>query len=157
MAVIQFYEKSGCSGNRKQKALLETAGHEVHARDLRDVCWSRDRLLTFLAGLPVAQWFNRAAQSIKDGSIVPEELDEATALGLLQENPLLIRRPLMESNGQRMVGFDTQAVDAWIGLGNQPLPTRNLEACAHHAHEHDHDHGEGQSARCHDPRAASPH
>ena len=152
MAVIQFYEKSGCSGNRKQKALLEAAGHEVHAKDLRDVCWSRDRLLSFLGGLPVAQWFNRAASAVKDGSIVPEALDEATALGLLQENPLLIRRPLMEANGERMVGFDTPAVDAWIGLGNQPLPTRNMEACAHHAD--DHHQGDGQSARCHDPYAA---
>lgn len=148
MAVIQFYEKSGCSGNRKQKALLEAAGHEVHARDLRDVCWSKDRLLTFLGGLPVAQWFNRAAPAVKDGSIVPEALKEAEALALLQENPLLIRRPLMEAGGMHMVGFDTQAVHAWLGLGSQPLPTRNLEACAHH----DHDHGSEGNSRCHDPR-----
>jgi nitrogenase-associated protein len=153
MAVIQFYEKSGCSGNRKQKSLLEAAGHEVQARDLRDVCWSRDRLLSFLSPLPVAEWFNKSATAVKDGTIVPEDLDEATALGLLQENPLLIRRPLMEVDGSRMVGFDTQAVAAWVGLGDQPLPTRNLESCANHAH----DHGDGQPHRCHDPRAESAH
>ncbi|HEY3433775.1 MAG TPA: ArsC/Spx/MgsR family protein [Rhodocyclaceae bacterium] len=152
MAVIQFYEKSGCSGNRKQKAMLETAGHEVQAKDLRDVCWTRERLLSFLAGMPVADWFNKAATAVKEGTIVPEELDEDTALGLLQENPLLIRRPLMEAAGSRMVGFDTQAVNDWVGLGNQVLPTRNMESCANH----DHDHGDdGKGHHCHDPHAAA--
>ncbi|GAB2181899.1 hypothetical protein DLREEDagrD3_21220 [Denitratisoma sp. agr-D3] len=154
MAVIQFYEKSGCSGNRKQKAILEAAGHEVRAKDLRDVCWTRDRLLSFFGTMPIADWFNRNATAVKDGSIVPEELDEATALGLLQENPLLLRRPLMEADGRRMVGFDAQAVDAWIGLGSQTLPQRNLEACAHHDHDHHHDGESATSARCHDPYPA---
>jgi nitrogenase-associated protein len=149
MTVIHFYEKSGCAGNRKQKALLEAAGHEVRATDLRDVCWSRDRLLLFLKGLPVSAWFNRTAPAVKDGSIVPEVLSENQALPLLQENPLLIRRPLMEANGVRMVGFDAKAVDAWIGLGAD-IPSGNLEACAHHAH----DHGTRAAAVCPDPRAA---
>lgn len=144
MAVVHFYEKSGCAGNRKQKALLETAGHSVRATDLRDVCWSRDRLMLFFGGLPVSQWFNRAAPAVKDGSIVPETLTEEQALALLQENPLLIRRPLMEVGGTRMVGFDAKAVGAWIGLGPQ-VPEGNLEACAHSLKE--------AAARCPDPRA----
>lgn len=145
MAEIHFYEKSGCAGNRKQKALLEAAGHQVHARDLRDVCWSRDRLLLFFAGLPVKDWFNRAAPSVKDGSIKPETLNETDALALLQENPLLIRRPLMEVDGTRMVGFEAKAVNAWIGLGPAPLPEGNLEACSH----------SGTGPSCRDTRPAT--
>ncbi|MCK9282657.1 MAG: hypothetical protein M0P39_00045 [Rhodocyclaceae bacterium] len=133
MAEILFLEKSGCSGNRRQKALLEAAGHRVTAQDLRDVCWSRSRLLHFLGDLPVAQWFNRSAPALKRGEIVPESLSVSAALSLLQENPLLIRRPLMESDGLCQVGFDTAAVHAWIGLGDGPLPARNLDACAHGA------------------------
>lgn len=147
MAIVHFYEKSGCAGNRKQKALLEAAGHQIHAHDLRDVCWSRDRLLLFLKGLPVSEWFNRAAPSVKDGSIVPERLNEGEALTLLQENPLLIRRPLMESEGIRMVGFETSAVDAWLGLGAAPIPEGDLEACAHSRQD--------AALRCPDPRAGA--
>ena len=106
MAQIVFYEKTGCSGNARQKALLEAAGHRLIVRDLRDVAWTRAQLLGFLDRLPVSDWFNRSAPAVKDGEIVPESLDEATALGLLQNNPLLIRRPLMESGGVRHVGFD---------------------------------------------------
>lgn len=133
MAVVTFYEKTGCSGNARQKRLLVESGHEVLARDLRHVAWSNAALLDFLAGVPVAQWFNRAAPAIKSGAIVPEDLDEPTALALLRDNPLLIRRPLLQVDDERKVGFDATAVHAWIGLKN--IPDENLEACRHPASE----------------------
>jgi nitrogenase-associated protein len=146
MATVVFYEKSGCSGNARQKALLQAAGHEVLARDLRNEKWTRVRLLNFLYHLPVAEWFNRSAPAVKCGEIVPEELDEATALGLLQNHPLLIRRPLLEVGEERMAGFDVAAVDRWLGLGGlvDVENAADLESCQH----------SGDSAhRCHDPMA----
>lgn len=147
MATITFYEKSGCSGNARQKALLEAAGHTIVAHDLRQVSWTRTRLLDFLFALPVAEWFNRNAPAIKSGEIVPEELDEATALGLLVNHPLLIRRPLLEVGAERMAGFDVRQVDAWVGLGDVKVEG-DMEACRHGAdvhrcQGHDHDSGEG--------------
>ncbi|MCX8086632.1 MAG: hypothetical protein N3C63_06955 [Rhodocyclaceae bacterium] len=130
MAHVIFYEKPGCSGNARQKALLEAAGHTVIARDLLTTPWTRLELLSFFAGLPVAEWFNRNAPAVKNGEIVPEECDEATALALLQRHPLLIRRPLLEVEGERRAGFDPAAIDAWIGLGTS-LPEEDMEACRH--------------------------
>jgi nitrogenase-associated protein len=144
MATVVFYEKSGCSGNARQKALLQAAGHEVVARDLRQEKWTRMRLLSFLDALPIADWFNRNAPAVKCGEIVPAELDEATALGLLQNHPLLIRRPLLEVGEQRMAGFDVAAVDRWLGLGNQIdlVNAVDIESCQH---------GSDSAHRCHDP------
>ena len=76
---------------------------------------------------------------------MPENLGFEDALHLLLENPLLIRRPLMEIGEQRVVGFDIATVDAWIGLKNVELPEGNIEACVHGpeghgscgSHEHD--------------------
>lgn len=130
MATVTFYEKSGCSGNARQKALLEAAGHSVEARDLRQTPWTRSRLLDFLYALPISEWFNRNAPAVKSGEIVPEDLDEATALGLLVNHPLLVRRPLMEVGAERMAGFDVAAVDAWIGL-NGMASEEDMEACRH--------------------------
>lgn len=132
MAVVVFYEKPGCSGNARQKALLEAAGHTVVAKNLLATRWTRMQLLSFLGALPVAQWFNRNAPMVKCGDVVPEEIDEATALGLFQAEPLLIRRPLLEVAGERRAGFDAAAIHAWIGLGDAPLG-QNLEACRHGA------------------------
>lgn len=130
MATVTFYEKTGCSGNARQKALLEAAGHTVVARDLRQVNWTRSRLLDFLFALPVSEWFNPSAPSVKSGEIVPIELDEATALGLLQHDPLLIRRPLLQVGEERMAGFDVAAVDAWLGL-NGAQDAGDLGDCRH--------------------------
>lgn len=130
MAVVVFYEKPGCSGNARQKALLEAAGHTVVAKDLLRTRWTRMSLLSFFEPLPVAQWFNRNSPAVKSGEIVPEEFDEATALALLQAHPLLIRRPLLEVAGVRSVGFDAAAIDAWIGLPGIAADD-DLEACRH--------------------------
>lgn len=131
MAHITFFEKPGCGGNAKQKALLRAARHTLDVRDLLTWRWSAESLLDFLAPLPVSQWFNRAAPRIKSGQIVPETLDAESALALLLAEPLLIRRPLMALGDERMVGFDADKVHAWVGLGpNAPDSQTPLEGCA---------------------------
>lgn len=117
MTRLTFWEKPGCAGNARQRALLSEAGHEVQVRDLLSEAWTAGRLREFFDALPVAEWFNRAAPAIKRGEVVPAQLEAVTALELLLAEPLLIRRPLMEAaDGSRMVGFDSAAVDEWIGL-----------------------------------------
>jgi nitrogenase-associated protein len=116
MAQVSFWEKPGCGGNARQKARLRASGHEVVEHDLLGEPWTAESLSAFLAGLPVAAWFNRAAPKVKSGEIVPEALAPEAALAALLAEPLLIRRPLMRVGDRRMVGFDETAVDAWIGL-----------------------------------------
>ncbi len=155
MATVTFYEKPGCKGNLRQKTLLAAAGHTVRAKSLKTEAWTVDRLHQFLGKLPVARWFNPSAPTVKSGEIVPENISHEHAMQLLLENPLLIRRPLMEVDEQRMVGFDIAAVDAWIGLKNIDLPEGDIEACVHGpaghgacgSHEHDHAH-ENEHAGC---------
>lgn len=137
MAHLIFYEKPGCAGNARQRALLEEAGHTLDRRDLLAVEWTTARLLDFFGGRPVAEWFNRAAPRVKSGEVVPEELSAERALALMLGDPLLIRRPLMErEDGAKLVGFDTAQVDGFVGLAPDPegaakraLP-RSMEGCA---------------------------
>ncbi len=133
MAVVVFYEKPGCAGNARQKSLLKASGHTVIARSILDTRWTRMQLLSFLKTLPMVAWFNRNSPRVKSGEIVPEAFDEAdatTVLELFQNDPLLIRRPLLEVEGERRAGFDVQGIDDWIGLSPEPVPgSSNLEAC----------------------------
>jgi nitrogenase-associated protein len=115
MASIIFYEKPGCANNTRQKKLLESAGHELISRNLLSEAWTVESLRTFFAELPVREWFNHAAPRVKSGDVVPEQLDAAAALALMQADPLLIRRPLMECEGRRIAGFDAARVEAWLG------------------------------------------
>lgn len=135
MATITFWEKPGCEGNARQRSILEQAGHTVVVKNLLAEPWTRLRLLGFLEPLPIAHWFNRSAPEVRDGELIPEEFDGITALGLLVNNPLLIRRPLMEAaDGSRHVGFVLEDVDAWVGLGDawpKDAPRPAVEGCVH--------------------------
>lgn len=119
MAHIIFYEKPGCGGNAKQKALLLAAGHTLAVKDLLAEPWTRDSLLAFLAPLPVPHWFNRSAPMVKAGQIDPDSIDAERAIALMLEHPILIRRPLMQAGDTRHVGFELAAIDAWVGLAGQ--------------------------------------
>lgn len=126
MTQVVFYEKPGCGNNTKQKALLAAAGHEVIARDLLTEPWTQERLLDFFGERPVTEWFNRAAPRVKSGEVTPELLDEEEALNLMLDDPLLIRRPLMEADGCKEVGFNQERIQTWIGLAPS---TTDLESC----------------------------
>jgi nitrogenase-associated protein len=132
MTHLVFFEKPGCGGNARQRAALEAAGHTLERRNLLTAHWTSESLLAFLAPLPVPGWFNRAAPRVKSGEVQPDALDAEAALALLLQEPLLIRRPLMQrtDNRTRHVGFEAAAVDAWVGLGTKPASTRTLEGCA---------------------------
>jgi len=131
MTHIVFFEKPGCGGNARQRSALEAAGHTLERRNLLTVHWTPQSLMAYLAPLPVAAWFNRAAPRVKSGEVQPEALDADAALALLLQEPLLIRRPLMQRTDDNtcLVGFDTDAVHAWVGLGTEPASTRALEGC----------------------------
>jgi nitrogenase-associated protein len=135
MATVVFYEKPGCANNTRQKVMLAAAGHTVLAKSLLAEKWNAPRLQAFFGALPVAEWFNPSAPRIKSGEVRPAALDESAALALMLADPLLIRRPLMEVDGQRRVGFDQEAVDRWLGLSSK-MPREDLETCSkgHAAH-----------------------
>lgn len=128
MATVVFYEKPGCVNNTKQKTLLAAAGHTVWAKNLLVERWTAARLRPFFGDLPVAEWFNQSAPRVRDGEVDPTRLTETEALLLMMADPLLIRRPLMEVDGDYRVGFDQEAVDTWIGLSSK-VGNGDLETC----------------------------
>lgn len=126
MATITFYQKPGCATNARQRQMLEAAGHTVIARSLLAEPWTAERLRGFFGATPVASWFNPAAPRIKSGAIDVAAIGAAQALSMLLEEPLLIRRPLVEMDGQRCAGFDREPVLFLLG-GPVDGP---IEACS---------------------------
>lgn len=128
MTTVVFYEKPGCGNNTKQKVWLASSGHTVLAKNILTEKWTTERLHAFFGDLPVARWFNPAAPRIKSGELDPATFDADSALAMMLTDPLLIRRPLMEANGELHTGFEVDAVRAWIGL-NDEKPEGDIEAC----------------------------
>lgn len=131
MATVIFYEKPGCLSNARQKKQIEEAGHTVIARNLLAESWSAERLRTFFGDRPVREWFNSNAPALKAGRVRPDTLDATSALALMVEDPLLIRRPLWEIAGVRHAGFDADTVATWLGISAHATVPRDFETCAH--------------------------
>jgi nitrogenase-associated protein len=132
---ITFWEKPGCVGNARQKAILTVAGFEVDARNLLTHPWTAGELEGFFQALPVPEWFNLSAPRVKSGEVVPTEIPRDTALQLLLKEPLLMRRPLMEIGRQRLVGFEMKAIEEAAGHALEGgridrLRGENLDQCA---------------------------
>jgi len=118
MATVIFYQKPGCGTNARQKRALEMAGHTVIAKDLLAERWTAESLLGFFRSTPVSSWFNAAAPRVKSGEVDPINIDAATALALMVDDPLLIRRPLVEMDAQRCAGFDREPVTSLLSERN---------------------------------------
>ena len=116
MARIKFYTKLGCLTSVKQIELLKQSGHEVETLDLLAHPWSPEELVSYFGDMPVKAWFNPNSPRVKSGEINPNAYNAESALSLMLEDHLLIRRPLMESGGSRLCGFDAATVHAWAGL-----------------------------------------
>ncbi|HIJ88484.1 MAG TPA: arsenate reductase family protein [Desulfuromonadales bacterium] len=118
MAFIVYYTKLGCLTSAKQVDLLRQSGHEVEVRDLLAHPWLPAELTSYFGDKPVQLWFNPNSPRVKSGEIDPTAYTSAAALSLMLEDHLLIRRPLMESGGQRVCGFEPATVHAWVGLAS---------------------------------------
>lgn len=129
VAHIIFYEKPGCAGNARQKALLIASGHQVEARNLLSEPWSVSSLRPYFAAMPVREWFNAASPRIRSGEIDPESMNPQEALMTLILDPTLIRRPLMRIGDHCEAGFDPGRVSAWVGL--EPDAVAAADGCAH--------------------------
>jgi len=126
VATIQFYQKPGCATNARQKRMLEAAGHTVIVRSLLTEPWTAKALRGFFGSTPVKAWFNPASPRVKSGEIAPEKLDSTRAIALMLDDPLLIRRPLVATDGQRCAGFDREPVTSLLG----DRPNEDVEACS---------------------------
>ena len=129
MAKVRFWEKPGCKGNRKQKEILLASGHELEVCDLLSENWSEAELAKFFGQRQVAEWFNMTNPKIKAGELDPRQVAAPDALRMMVAEPLLIVRPLMQVDNQRLAGFDVEQVHNWIGLNLDSVGERDPKNC----------------------------
>lgn len=116
MTAVVFYEKPGCLTNARQKTLLARSGCELTVKNLLTEPWTETALYAFLRARPVAEWFNDSAPRVKSGEIDLQAQDEASALALLLADPLLIRRPLLDTVFGKTAGFDDAGILKPLGV-----------------------------------------
>jgi nitrogenase-associated protein len=111
-----FYEKTGCSGNAKQKELLKSHNISFSVKSLLDTRWSKETLSEFFKGLEVIDIFNPFAPQIRDKEIDISKLSKDEAIELMIKNPILIKRPLLDINGVKICGFDIEKINELLNI-----------------------------------------
>jgi len=123
-----FYEKTGCSGNAKQKELLKSHNISFSVKSLLDTKWTSESLNQFFEGLELIDIFNPFAPQIRDKEIEISKLSFDEAINLMIQNPILIKRPLLDINGVKICGFDIEKINKLL---NTNIDTnKKLNTCS---------------------------
>ena len=124
---IVFYEKTGCSGNARQKALLREYGIEVEVRSLLETPWDKPTLEAFFEGLTPREMLNPFAPQLKDGTFQLAEYTKESLIEAMIRTPILIRRPLLQIGDVKLCGFDIARLNELLHV-TMPVP-ENINAC----------------------------
>jgi nitrogenase-associated protein len=125
--VVVFYEKKGCGGNARQKALLKNAGVEFEVKDILNVVWTKELLESFFKELSVENIFNMSALKIKNNALDITVLSKEEAIELMIKEPILIKRPLLEINQTKVCGFDIDTINELLHI-RMPKP-KDINEC----------------------------
>jgi arsenate reductase (glutaredoxin) len=111
-----FYEKTACSGNAKQKELLKSHNISFTVKSLLDEKWTFETLSEFFKGLDVKDMFNPFAPQIKNEQINILNIKKDEAIRLMINEPILIKRPLLDINGIKLCGFNIEQINKLLNV-----------------------------------------
>lgn len=109
MATAHLYHYPNCSTCKRARKWLTAAGVEVELIDIVKAPPTTEQLTSAVAssGLPLKRFFNTSGQSYRNGNFsarLPTMSDEEQVAALAADGKL-IKRPLLVSNSQVLVGF----------------------------------------------------
>lgn len=101
------YGIPNCDRVRAARRWLRDRGIEHRFRDTRADGVPAARLRAWAAALGADALLNRRGRSWRElPAAARRDLDAAAVLKLLAAHPLLLRRPLLEADGDLLLGFD---------------------------------------------------
>jgi arsenate reductase len=116
--MMVVYGIKNCDTVKKARHWLTAQGLEHRFHDVRADGLAPAKLAAWAAAVGWERLLNRSGTTFR--RLPPErtaELDEAAALALMLEQPALIRRPVLETGEQVLVGFKLPEYEALSGAG----------------------------------------
>ena len=124
---VIFYEKTGCSGNARQKALLKEHGVSLEVRSILDTMWDQPTLEAFFKDLTPKEMINPFAPQLKDGTLNLEDYTKESLIEAMIKTPILIRRPLLQIGEVKLCGFDILKLNTLLKI-SMPTP-EHINTC----------------------------
>src|SRR5690554_6816467 len=106
--MITAYLYKSCTSCRKAKDVLDAEGAEYEVREYFKQMVTRDELDQLLSatGLTVADILSTRSNPYKQGNLAEKNLSDDDILNMMTEEPRLIKRPILVSGSNAVVGFN---------------------------------------------------
>ncbi|HYF19214.1 MAG TPA: ArsC family reductase [Ramlibacter sp.] len=115
MSSVTLYGIPNCDTVKKARAWLDQQGVAYRFHDFKKAGVPSERLAQWSSAVGWEKLLNRQGTTWRklDPAVQARAEDEAGARQLMQEQPSVIKRPVVEWPGRTTVGFDPQA---WTAL-----------------------------------------
>ena len=107
---MRFLQKPACTSCRKARAVLEKAGAELELRDLNKERLSVEELDALIGDRDYRRFLNSRNELYRQRKMAAKPPTRAEALRLMAGEPNLIRRPVVISGNEIVLGFDEEAL-----------------------------------------------
>jgi Spx/MgsR family transcriptional regulator len=110
-----LYGINNCDTIKKTRALLQESGIEYHFHDYKKLGCDEALIQRFLEHFDYESLVNtRGTTWRKLPDSVKKSLNQASAIKLMCENSSLIKRPIIESGGNWLLGFDKEKIQELV-------------------------------------------
>lgn len=117
--VVTIYGIKNCDTMKKARAWLDGRGVAYRFHDYKAEGIDRERLEAWAAAVGWETLLNRAGTTFRK---LPESeknaLDQDKAIALMLDQPSMIKRPVLDAEGQLLVGFRAERYEALLDGGS---------------------------------------
>ncbi|MGB7754955.1 MAG: Spx/MgsR family RNA polymerase-binding regulatory protein [Salinisphaera sp.] len=115
--MITLYGIKTCDTCRRARKWLDSSGVDYRWVDVREDGVTRDRLEAWRDALGDAALLNKRSKTWRDFDSDTRAATEADPIPVLLEHPTLIKRPILETDGDTLAGFSDTRYASALGIG----------------------------------------
>jgi arsenate reductase (glutaredoxin) len=111
----KMYGISNCDTVKKARAKMERNGVSYVFHDYKKSGITADKLEEWLLQTDLDNLLNKRGTTFRAlPDVIRENVNEANAIPLMLQNPSMIKRPVLEIDGQLLIGFKGSDYDALV-------------------------------------------
>ncbi len=112
----KMYGIPNCDTIKKARNWMEKNGVNYVFHDYKKSGITEDKLEEWLLNVDLDVLLNKRGTTFKKlPDVIKENVNETNAIPLMMQNPSMIKRPVLEHNGEILVGFKSSEYEA-LGL-----------------------------------------
>ena len=140
--MIVIYTSPGCASCRKVKAWLKENGLPFVEKNIFSVALNRTEILYLLKRSEngADDIISKRSKIIQEKKIDLDSMSVSELVDFIIENPSVLRRPLILSDRQFQIGYDSEEIDSFL-----PEKLRKIAKCDSSCPEYAHCAGAGEA------------